>query len=234
MDFWIPPKPAIIIQAEKPRILGPEILGLTMMARTFAMRSLRGAGGAGGPTANTSAWNPSSNNSFGTLTNSNRTFTGNNAASVGYVISATSHVTTGKWYAECTADQSDAGFGGFGVAANVHSDANPSLGGEADEWAIAFFGSVLRHNGLTTSAPAVAEGNVLGVAWDAATGSLWFSVNGVYASGNPATGTSPSYTGVSGTLFLAGAVFGDTPGSQDALTLTTTLSFGPSGFSAWS
>lgn len=39
--------------------------------------------------------------------------------------------------------------------------------------------------------------DILGCAYDGATGSLWFSVNGVWqASGNPATGANPAFTGI--------------------------------------
>ena len=49
---------------------------------------------------------------------------------------------------------------------------------------------------------ATPDGTVVGIAFDPATGNLWFSINGVWISGNPATNTAPTAT-----LPLAGATY---------------------------
>lgn len=50
--------------------------------------------------------------------------------------------------------------------------------------------------------PVLSSGAHLMVAYDEATGSLWFGMNGTwFASGDPATGTNPAYTGITGDVY---------------------------------
>lgn len=61
-----------------------------------------------------------------------------------------------------------------------------------------------RNNGTSVASvtPAWAVNDTIMVAVNTITGSIWFGRNGTWV-GNPATGASPAYTGLSGTLYFA-------------------------------
>lgn len=96
--------------------------------------------------------------------------------------------------------------GGVIAAGVVHSTTSTSAdaGGSTADWG--YWGSEDRggmyYNGVqkyaTSGEP---NGTVLGFAVDIGAGKLWVRRNGVWKSGDPAAGTSPSYTGLSGTLY---------------------------------
>lgn len=67
------------------------------------------------------------------------------------------------------------------------------------------------HNGTSTSYGSSwgAANNVIGCAFDLTAGNIWFSYNGTWqASGDPATGANPAFTGLSGTLFPSVSIYG--------------------------
>ncbi len=90
------------------------------------------------------------------------------------------------------------------------------------------------NSGLTAFGAAYSAAQVIGVAYDADAGEIWFAKNNVWqASGNPAAGANPAFSGVPSGLHLAttihdvGSVMGLRCRASD-FTYTP-----PSGFSAW-
>ena len=118
-------------------------------------------------------------------------------------------VRTGKWYCEGTV-------GSFVTDATIGVSAAPFstttyVGGSATSWG--YEGALGRiYNNLQYSAygATFGAGDVIGVAFDAETGKLWFAKNGTWqASGNPATGTNPAVTLNTGIDYLFGVAAGN-------------------------
>jgi len=112
---------------------------------------------------------------------------------------------TGKMYFEAvfTTVYSSGGVIAAGV---VHSTTSTSAdaGSSTADWG--YWGADdnggMYYNGVQMYATAgEPNGTVLGFAVDIGAGKLWVRRNGVWKSGDPAAGTSPSYTGLSGTLY---------------------------------
>ena len=137
---------------------------------------------------------------------------------------------TDKFYFELTNNRQQAGFTGVGVI--LKSQANFSISTAANVPAGAWIwrdDGFLFNNGIRSAAfgTSAAAGTVLMVACDPATGKLWFGSAGTwFASGNPATGASPAYTGVAGLLGAMWATWGSgTTGGNNC-----TANFGASAY----
>jgi len=156
--------------------------------------------------------------------NSNATISGGNlnvtyAAAVQTKNIATISIT-GKIYFEST-------FGGqvgtnntyFGVGSKgTLSDYTTILGGDSFAWAVGTNNSEVGKRGAgvytTLAAGASSAGDIFMVAVDPTSGKIWFGKNGTwYASGNPANGTSPAFTGLPAELFAILDLYGAS-GSQ--------------------
>ncbi len=86
----------------------------------------------------------------------------------------------------------------------------------------------------TVGAFTPASGDIFGIAVDFATGGFWAARNGTWFTGDPAAGTSPGLTGVSGTVYPASNMFGTTGASQTLRLARHEFSYAPpSGFTAW-
>lgn len=168
--------------------------------------------------------------------NSNATISGGNlnvtyAAAVQTKNIATISIT-GKIYFEST-------FGGqvgtnntyFGVGSKgTLSDYTTILGGDSFAWAVGTNNSEVGKRGAgvytTLAAGASSAGDIFMVAVDPTSGKIWFGKNGTwYASGDPANGTSPAFTGLPAELFAIVDVYGAS-GSQ-----TVNVNFGQRPFS---
>jgi len=148
-------------------------------------------GDAGGTVVgNYCTFNPLAKHPSVVLTNGNL-----DAVSVGVYTALTTigFPSTGKYYAEFKIYSTVAGYpfvgiGGFNdVGLSAYS--NPNTG--------AFYaqGGYITGSVSVTSLPALSAGDIVGVAYDAATREVWFSLNGTYvSSGNPATGANPLAT----------------------------------------
>ena len=93
------------------------------------------------------------------------------------------------------------------------------------------------HNGIGTSYGDTWQNHVIGIALDMNAGKGWWSKDGVWQnSGNPAAGTNPAYTSISGTFYPMIAPYGS---FGVTMTITGVFASGsmtyspPSGFSAW-
>lgn len=116
---------------------------------------------------------------------------------------------TGKWYWEGTV-------GTFATDALIGVSSSPFstatyAGGSATSWG--YEGAVGRiYNNATFSAygATFGAGDIIGVAFDADTGKLWFAKNGTWqASGNPAAGTNPAVTLTTGIDYFFGVSAGN-------------------------
>jgi len=110
--------------------------------------------------------------------------------------------TTGKFYFEYNCD-SFSSFATFsiGVFSGALNTANEIIGTSSTEWGYNAQSGYASNNSSNISSgfTTATTGDVLQLAYDASTGSLWFGKNNTWqgaSSPNPSTGTSPTYTGV--------------------------------------
>ena len=118
-------------------------------------------------------------------------------------------VTTGKWYFEGTVTNfvADALIG-------VAYDTLPSssyVGSNATSWAYEAATPAVFNNGAGTSfGNTYTTNDIIGVAFDADTGKLWFAKNGTWqGSGNPGGGTNPAVTVTTGKTYFFGVSGGN-------------------------
>jgi hypothetical protein len=139
-------------------------------------------------------------------------------------------MTTGKWYFEavCTASSVSPTSNLFVGIANktMPSELGSYAGANASGWGFNSNGGTIYNNGSSTAYGSSASVNdIVGVAFDADTGKLYFSINGTFQnSGNPATGTNPAYTVSADTYYPS---IGDGSGAS---TLTASINFGQRPF----
>lgn len=190
-------------------------------------------------------WNPSDLSSNGSLSNSNRTLSYTGSGSNGRVRS-TDNYSSGKYYFEGKLDTKGGGnanhprFGVMGNAVAIGSF-NPGPFGNTNDR-----GTYLQSpntNGYVVYQPgsnisfesgAVVAGDVWGYAIDFTLGRMWIHKNGTYSvpGANPATNTSPSLTGLSGTWF-AFCVISSGDVTTSHFTRADMAYTVPSGFLAW-
>lgn len=177
-------------------------------------------------------WNASDKSGGVTLTALDLTAS---ASTHSKLVRGTVSKNSGKWYFEVTVDTAVV-FGTLGLALATESLAT-WVGGGNDSWGVG--PDHTYHSGASTSNPvfSIASGQVVGVAWDADNGHIWFSKANVYVgnsgvsggAADPATGFNPRYTGVVGALFPACA-----PGAGGQMTINATLVYAPpTGFLPW-
>lgn len=141
--------------------------------------------------------------------------------------------SAGKWYYEVS-------FGGLPLSgtigvANASASLTGRVGGDGNGWGYDSNGSTYHSGTATIGGSTYAAADTVGVAWDAA-GNIWFSKNGSWVTGDPSTGTSPSYTGVTGTLFPMVSLNYTTGSANNALANFGATSFTevtPTNFIGW-
>lgn len=143
-------------------------------------------------------------NGGGTITNGNmRSSTSSTTPDVGSMA-----MVSGKWYWEVTVTTSSNPRVGI---YDIGSAAPTNLGATAYGWAIINSPSRIYYNGSTTAYGSFngSNGDVVMIAYDADAGKLWFGANNSwFASGNPASGTNPSATSVTGRAIVAAVASG--------------------------
>ena len=177
------------------------------------------------------AWNPSDVHSSVILSNSNKTATKSGVNGFCCGRADTAIPAASKIYFEVVDD----GSAQFGVGLATPSQTLASyVGNQAYGWQY-FYNSVGHHSGsVGTIGPSYTATDVIGVAIDTNTGYLWFSKNGVWISGDPAAGTSPTFTDVTGELYPAFTLY--TVDTSTGTLRTTVAEFSyspPAGFSAY-
>ena len=107
---------------------------------------------------------------------------------------ATLGVASGKWYWENTCTNTNA-IVGIGTDAMTLTS---SVGTTATGWGYrASEGNKFNNNSGTAYGASYTTGDVIGIAFDADAGKLWFSKNSVWqASGDPAAGTNAAFTAI--------------------------------------
>ena len=180
------------------------------------------------------SWNPSSAvNVQWVLSNNNETATcpstaeGCSAQSLGANVPALA-------YAEvlCTTDQAFLIYGDSSLIINAVNDVS------ANSYGISQTGTQALQAGLLTL-PHLNPGDVVQIAFNQNTQSLWFGVNNAYFNGgNPGSGTNPTYMGVGNVpQFIAASTATDGTAQYCAVTLRTSASSFtqpvPAGFSSW-
>ena len=141
----------------------------------------------------------------GTVSNANLTLTAP-ASNYTYERPSTISVFTGKWYAEYTVTSGGGGYyPGIGAVPDTEAFGSTFTPGiTAVGYGIRASGE--KYNNSTMSAYGVSytNGDIVGVALDLINGKIYFSKNGVWMnSGDPAAGTNPAFTGLSGSYCLA-------------------------------
>jgi hypothetical protein len=192
--------------------------------------------GAGGEVrGNYATLNPINKNSGLNLLNGNLDATWSSGSALG--ASATIALpTSGKWYCEIT----NTGSSGIGYGIGISDSGRQTFTNSGILWAESA-GSYYRSNGdigcdgkATQTGSTYATGDIISIAYDAATRKIWFAKNGTWQlSGNPASGTNEIGTlnSPTGNYFFGFAIYD---------TNTGTANFGqrpfaytaPSGFKA--
>jgi hypothetical protein len=132
-----------------------------------------------------------------------------NASSTHSITRGTVGVTSGKYYWEIKVSSAMSNFYS-GIATNqTDISTTTTVGADAYSWAYVGSNGEKRYNGSSSAyGSALVNGDVLGCALDLDNGKIYWSVNGTFqASGDPAAGTNPAFTGVTGTCFPAGGTY---------------------------
>ncbi|HEX2859644.1 MAG TPA: SPRY domain-containing protein [Alphaproteobacteria bacterium] len=142
------------------------------------------------------------------------------------VVKANQLMTSGKWYWEFVWTGSLVGTAGIqqqNMPASYYPGYNNTYG-----YGINSAGQVYNNGSAITSyGVTIAINDVVGVAFDADTGKLYFSKNGTWlGSSNPATGTSPAATATAGLAWVAAI------GNNQGSTQTASFNFGQRAFAA--
>lgn len=182
------------------------------------------------------AWNPADKSANVNLSNGNLTATRVTGAT-NEAVRATLSRSTGKYYFECELSQagSPSNFPMVGLG-NAAMSLNGYVGQGAGSWGYEATGFTYHNGSGAAYGASLTTGDVWGVAVDLDAGLMWFAKNGTWqASGDPAGGSNPAFTGVTGILFPAGSMYDSA--TQAVLTarfapsdFTQTI---PSGFSPW-
>ncbi len=175
-------------------------------------------------------WNPSDKDADVTLASSNRQWS-QLSGTIGAVRS-TVGLAAGKWYVELTHQSSGGSAARHGIATGAHTITVPP-GDSVVSWVINGQ-ATYRHNSANgTDFDNFSNGDTVNLAVDLDNGRIWFGRNNTWLSGDPSTGSSPVFTGITGTVFLAGGMDGG--GSSRGGTLKELASYTgtvPTGFTA--
>lgn len=193
-------------------------------------------GGAGSPAAG--YFDPTWNAGFATYRESDRTFKGSGTWSNARSLNSQA---VGKWYAEIyIIDQEYNYSSAIGLATAAYTSTDALVGNNSISWGMQssdnITGARLRHNNAyagTAITPAVTENSYMRVAVDFNAGKAWFGNSTAWiGGGDPATGTSPTFTFTPNTpLYLIGG----SSGSIIRLATKTNELLGvvPTGFDPW-
>lgn len=181
----------------------------------------------------TVVWNTSDKDADITLSNGDRDTAGSGAGSVRATLS---HASSGKYYWEVTIITGSPGNLYIGLMNSTASVANTYPGSTASSAGVASFGNAVN---TWTKAQAgtfsIALNDVLGFAVDLSAGYMWVAKNNSWLlSGDPAAGTSPWVTGITGTVFpVIGYVAAYGTGGRISAEAAQQSYSPPSGFSTW-
>jgi len=122
---------------------------------------------------------------------------------------ATESKTSGKWYFEMLYDGSTNNTG-HGIVGWTYTDMSQSTASTTINPLDQDYGGMIQYSrdqlsdpvavtidadaSVTFTSPSTAPNDIFGIAFDADTRTIWFSVNNTWFSGDPGTGQSPSYS----------------------------------------
>jgi len=143
----------------------------------------------------------------GTISNANLTYartsdpSGNTAGKVLTTIAANS----GKWYFEYVIASSSSSIA-LGVTTNIQGTTNTIggtnfVGNQSYEYCWRAQGQTINNGSFVNYGSSATNTDIVMVAFDVSDGKIWWGKNGTwFNSSNPATGTSPAFSGLSGTM----------------------------------
>lgn len=156
-------------------------------------------------------WSASDKAAGMTLTGSNLIATRTSASGTTNGVRSVAGNSASKLYAELTytliSDQDDLSFG----IANSSAGLTTKVGGDANGWGVTKTSPAAttfnKYTGGSATAmtptATTASGDKFMIAHDGPAGKVWFGRNGTwFDSGDPAAGTNPQFTGLTGTLYL--------------------------------
>jgi hypothetical protein len=131
-------------------------------------------------------------------------------------------MSSGKWYWEQV--QTAGSVGSVAGIAQDNAGLSTYIGGNANSWGYHSNGSVYTNATASSYGNTWTTNDIIGVAFDADNGKLYFSKNGTFQnSGNPVTGTNPAYSSLTTTPYF--------PAFQTNNTTTSSINFGQRPFS---
>lgn len=179
----------------------------------------KSSGGGGTPITTPTTWNPSDKASCFELSDGDLTIT----STCGYGgARSLFYASTGEYYWEITITAHGQAVGVCKSSASLETYSRDTVDVHVykDTGSVVSDGSETLDWGDTTTG-----GDIVGVAFSATTGELWFSKNGVWqASGNPSTGDNPAVSGLSGEFYAC--LYDDFSGRSP----TITANFGATSF----
>lgn len=149
-------------------------------------------------------------------------------------VRATTGKSSGKWYWEVEQTSNGAGDSAEVGVMNLSAPLTNYVGSSSGGYAYFDVNGKKYNSGVgTTFGPPYTTFNFIMVALDMDAGKVWFGLNGNWQGGslpNPATGTSPAFSGLSGTMYPAVGMY-DINSIFTAKFLASSWSYvAPSGF----
>lgn len=146
-------------------------------------------------------WDPSNKQTDIVLSGGNLTATYAGGAYTAGVLANVSK-STGKWYFECTLNATGQAFVGITNTAGVNGSADNRIYSDSSTKAYYQTGQKWTSGSGSAYGSSFTSGDVIGVAWDADNGRIFFAKNNTWQnSGDPVAGTNAAFTGLTGTLF---------------------------------
>lgn len=160
-----------------------------------------GVGAVSTPSVTTTTWDPAQKAASITLSNGNLTATQTSGGWNGTKGLSSLAKASGKWYFEVTIVSNTSNLIIVGVA-NSGASLTGFCGSDVNGWGYyGGNGQIFTGGGNFPGGSTFTNGDVIGVWIDATLKRAWFAKNNaVILSGNPATNTNPSFTGLTGSL----------------------------------
>ncbi len=160
-----------------------------------------GTGAVTTPSVTTTTWDPAQKAASITLSNGNLTATQASGGWNGTKGLSSLAKASGKWYFEVTVVSNTSNLIIVGVA-NSGASLTAFCGSDVNGWGYyGGNGQIFTGGGNFPGGSTFTNGDVIGVWIDATLKRAWFAKNNaVILSGNPATNTNPSFTGLTGSL----------------------------------
>jgi hypothetical protein len=145
-------------------------------------------------------WNPSDKSASITLSGSDLVAS-NSDASTNHSVRAIRGKSTGKWYWEITVNFATANNGSEIGAGSSSVGLDGLMRNSATGWTFQENGYYGNNFTYFNAGLVWATGDIISVAIDMDAGKIWWRKNGTWTSGNPADGSSPKFSNLSGTVY---------------------------------